>query len=187
MSKQEQVPTKQASALKRGLAGGSFLTAAIVVFAISLYIHIDWPVILVSMAVLLGLAVGVPAIMNLRSVPDEQQDETATCEPIIQAYRKGHSTDKLLADYEEWKRGEHSSYTRVHFGARIIDELRDAKCYEEALAVLEDLGNVKMKARERYDYDNYRAACEPQLRESIATEERRAVERARNKNLRKKR
>lgn len=170
-----------------GLAFGSFITAALLVVLFSMVFEINWAVILVVFAVVLGLIVGVPAILRNRKGEVERSDEVDTCKPIMEAYFKNRSTEKLIADYEAWAREEHSAYTRIHFGADVIDELQDAKEYEAALKILNDLTNVKMSARERYDFDNYYQQCEPQLREGIATEEKRASERARNKNLRKKR
>lgn len=185
-SKQTREDNSNASKIKMGLSAGSFITAALIVVVISMYINIDWPVLLVIFAVLLGLAIGVPAVVYSRKATDELEDEDDTCKPIVERYRKSRSTSKLIADYEEWTAGEHSSYTRIHFGAEVIDLLRDAKEYEAALKILNELGSVKMGPRERYDFDNYYNSCEPQLRDGIATEEKRAAERARNKNLRKK-
>ncbi|MBQ2681556.1 MAG: hypothetical protein IJF97_06435, partial [Eggerthellaceae bacterium] len=140
----------------------------------------------VGLAIGIGLVVGVPlAIFALRENNDVK-DENETCRPIMDKYQRSHNAKALVADYEAWTKGEHSSYSRVHFGGDVVAELQDAKQYEEALRILDELNDIEMKPRERYDYENYRDQVRPQLLEGIEKEEKHAEERARNKNLRKK-
>ena len=101
----------------------------------------------------------------------------------MKRYWSSRNTKRLVSDYEEWTKGEHSSYSRVHFAGEVIGELQDAKQYEEALRLLDDLEKIDMKPRERYDYETYRDQARPQLLEGIEKEKKRAEERARNKNL----
>lgn len=179
--------SKWANSLKMGLAASGFITAVIVVIAICFIFEIDMATVGVAVAIGILLVVGIPLlIFMVRGTAQENasiRDENATCQPIMKRYWNGHNTKRLIADYEEWTKGEHSSYSRVHFGAEVIGELQDAKEYEEALRLLDELENVEMKARERYDYDTYRDQARPQLLEGIEKEKKRAEERARNKNL----
>ena len=180
---------KWTKSLKAGLAMSGFITAVIVVIAICFIFNIDMATVGIWLAIGILVVAGVPlAVFMIRGTAKENadiRDENATCQPIMKRYWSSRNTKRLVSDYEEWTRGEHSSYSRVHFGAEVIGELQDAKQYEEALRLLDELGGVEMKARERYDYDNYRNQARPQLLEGIEKEEKRALERARNKNLRK--
>lgn len=178
---------KWSQAMKTGLTASGFITAIIVVVAICFVFGIDMATIGVVLAIGILLIVGIPlVIFMIRGTTKENKDirdENATCQPIMKSYWRTHNTRKLVSDYEEWTRGEHSSYSRVHFGAEVIGELQDAKQYEEALRLLDELGSIEMKPRERYDYDTYCDQARPQLLEGIEVEKKRAAERARNKNL----
>ena len=183
----EKKEGKWEKSLKAGLAMSGFITAVIVVIAICFIFKIDMATVGIWVAIGILVVAGIPlAFFVIRGTVRENidiKDENATCAPIMKRYWNGHNTKRLVSDYEEWTRGEHSSYSRVHFGAEVIGELQDAKEYEEALRLLDELGNVEMKARERYDYDTYREKARPQLLEGIEKQQKRAEERARNKNL----
>lgn len=179
---------KWSNALKTGLAASGFITAVIVVIAICFVFGLDMQTVGIALAIGILVVVGIPLIIFMvRGTARENadiRDENATCQPIMRKYWKSHNTNTLVKEYEEWTKGEHSSYTRVHFAGEVIGELQDAKQYEEALRLLDELESVEMKARERYDYETYRDQARPQLLEGIETEKKRAEERARNKNLR---
>ena len=147
---------------------------------------IDVQFIAIGFAVVIGLFVGVPLIVHAVRGKDDVKDENETCQPIMEKYRKSHSTKDLVQDYDAWTKGEHSSYSRVHFGGDVVGELQEAKEYDQALRILDELDGIDMKPRERYDYENYRDQVRPQLLESIEEEKKRAEERTRNKNRRKK-
>jgi len=185
--KEETKDGKWSRALKTGLTMSGFLTAIIVVIAICFIFEIPMATVGVWVAIGILVLAGVPlAIFMIRGTVKENvdiRDENATCAPIMKRYWSSKNTKRLIADYEEWTKGEHSSYSRVHFGGEVIGELQDAKQYEEALRLLDELGEIEMKPRERYDYDTYREQARPQLLEGIEVEKKRAAERARNKNL----
>ena len=185
--KSEAQESKWTKSLRAGLAMSGFITAVIVVIAICFIFKIDMATVGIWLAIGILVVAGVPlAVFMIRGTAKENadiRDENETCQPIMKRYWSSRNTKRLVSDYEEWTQGEHSSYSRVHFGAEVIGELQDAKQYEEALRLLDELGEVDMKARERYDYDNYRNQARPQLLEGIQKEEKRALERARNKNL----
>ena len=174
------------SPFRAGIAAATFITVAILVAVGATLTGVDTRVVAVGIGVIIVVVLGVPTFVRWRTGKRGDDDEADTCEPIMAAYKKSRSTDKLLADYDAWKQGEHSTYTRMHFGAQVIDALRDAKEYERALEVLHDLDTLDFKLREHYDYDKYRAECEPQLLEGARKEKKRAEERARNKSRRKK-
>ena len=115
------------SPLSLGLSAAAFVTLAILAVVVATVLGIDMKMVVLGLGVLLALLLGIPAFLRSRAGRSEEEDESATCEPIIAAYRKSKSVDKLLADYEAWGAGEHTTYTRMHFGAQVIDELRDAK------------------------------------------------------------
>ena len=185
--KEETKDGKWSRALKTGLTMSGFLTAIIVVIAICFIFEIPMATVGVWLAIGILVVVGVPlAIFMIRGTVKENvdiRDENATCAPIMKRYWSSKNTKRLVSDYEEWTKGEHSAYSRVHFGGEVIGELQDAKEYEEALRLLDELGEIEMKPRERYDYDTYREQARPQLLEGIEKQEKRAAERARNKNL----
>lgn len=184
-AKTDKKQGKPKMSLKAGLSATGFVTAVVVVFLVSYVFKVELQYVAIGMIVVIALAVGIPlAVFALRENNDVK-DENATCQPIMRKYWNGHSTKDLIADYENWTQGEHSSYSRVHFGAEVVGELQDAKEYEEALRILDELGKIEMKSRERFDYENYRDSARPQLLEGIEKEKLRAAERARNKNLRK--
>jgi hypothetical protein len=185
-SKEVQKQSKWGKAAKTGIAATGFVTAVLVVLVICYMFGIEIQFLAVALAIVLVIVVGLPLLIHALRENNDIKDENETCQPIMRKYWSRHSTKDLIADYEEWTKGEHSSYSRVHFGGDVVAELQEAKEYEEALRILDELGNIDMKARERYDYDNYREKVRPQLLEGIETEKKRAEERARNKNLRKK-
>ena len=178
---------KWTKSLRAGLAMSGFITAVIVVIAICWIFKIDMATVGIWLAIGILVIVGIPLIIFvIRGTAKESadiRDENETCQPIMKRYWSSRNTKRLVSDYEEWTKGEHSSYSRVHFGGEVIGELQDAKEYEEALRLLDELGAVEMKARERYDYETYRDQARPQLLEGIEKKEKRALERARNKNL----
>lgn len=184
--KEEKKQSKWGKAAKTGLAATGFITAVIVVLVICYMFGIEIQFLAVALAIALVIIVGLPLLIHALRENNDIKDENETCQPIMKKYWSGHSTKTLIAEYEEWTKGEHSSYSRVHFGGDVVAELQEAKEYEEALRILDELNAIDMKARERYDYENYRDRVRPQLLESIETEQKRAEERARNKNLRKK-
>lgn len=169
-----------------GLTATGFFAAVVIVMAVCFSLGIELQYVAVALVIIIGVAVGVPLIIHAVRENDDVRDENETCQPIMKKYWAGHSTKTLIAEYEEWTRGEHSSYSRVHFGGDVVGELQDAKEYEQALRILDELENIDMKARERYDYENYRDQVRPQLLEGIEKEKKHAEERARNKNLKKK-
>ncbi len=185
----EEKEGKWSRALKTGLTMSGFLTAIIVVIAICFIFEIPMATVGIWLAIGILVVAGVPlAFFAIRGTVRENaniKDENETCQPIMKRYWSSRNTKRLVSDYEEWTKGEHSSYSRVHFGAEVIGELQDAKKYEEALRLLDELGEIDMKTRERYDYDTYRDQARPQLLEGIEVEKKRAEERARNKNLKK--
>lgn len=185
-SKDEQKQGKWGKSIKTGLAATGFITAILVVLVICYVFGIDMQIVAVGLAIVIGLVVGIPLVVHATRENDDIRDENATCQPIMKKYWSGGSTKALVQDYEAWTKGEHSSYSRVHFGGDVVGELQEAKEYEEALRILDELEGIDMKARERYDYENYRDKVRPQLLEGIEKEKHRAEERARNKNLRKK-
>lgn len=172
--------------VKNGLTAGGFITAVLVVLAFCFIFQIDMRTVAIGLAVVLVLVVGIPLFLHARRENDDIKDENATCQPIMRKYWNGHSTEILVKEYWEWTEGEHSSYSRVHFGGDVVGELQDAKAYEEALIILDSLESIQMKPRERYDYENYRNAVRPQLLEGIEVEKKREAERMRNKNLKSK-
>ena len=175
------------NSVKAGLAASGFITAIIVVIAVCFVFGIDMATVGIVLAIAILVLAGIPlAIFAIRGTVRENadiRDENATCQPIMKRYWSGRNTKRLVSDYEEWTKGEHSSYSRVHFAGEVIGELQDAKQYEEALRLLDDLEKIDMKPRERYDYETYRDQARPQLLEGIEKEKKRAEERARNKNL----
>ena len=185
-SNDEQRQSKLSKSLKTGLTATGFITAIIVVLVVCYIFKIDIQFVAIGLAIIIGLFVGMPLVIHAVRENNDIKDENATCQPIMRKYWNGHSTKILVEEYEEWKKGEHSSYSRVHFGGDVVGELQDAKEYEEALRILDDLDSIDMKARERYDYENYRDQVRPQLLEGIEKRQRQAEERVRNKNLRKK-
>ncbi len=181
----ETKQSKLRKSLKTGLTATGFITAIIVVLVVCYAFKVDIQFVAISLAIVIGLLVGVPLVIHALRENNDIKDENATCAPIMKRYWSSKNTKRLISDYEEWTKGEHSSYSRVHFGGEVIGELQDAKQYEEALRLLDELGEIEMKPRERYDYENYRDQVRPQLLESIEKEKKRAEERARNKNLHK--
>lgn len=173
--------------LKTSIAASGFVTAIVLVLVLGFAFGVDLQTVGIVMAVAIFILAGVPlAYFAIRGTARDNEyirDENATCQPIMKKYWNSHNTKNLVKDYEEWTKGEHSSYTRVHFGGDVIGELQDAKQYEEALRLLDELGNIEMTARERYDYETYREKARPQLLEGVEQEKKRAEERARNKNL----
>jgi pentatricopeptide repeat protein len=91
----------------------------------------------------------------------------------------GH--DEMNLDEQHISLAEHPEEPWEHI--LMLAALCNAKQYEEALRLLDELGEIEMKPRERYDYDTYREQARPQLLEGIEVEKKRAAERARNKNL----
>lgn len=182
-AKGEEKQSRWSRSVRTGLSATGFITAVLVVLFVCFYFGVDMQSVAVALAIIIGLAVGIPLFLFASRENTDVKDENETCKPIMAKYKASHSTKNLIADYEEWTRGEHSSYSRVHFGGDVVGELQDAREYEEALRILDELGNVDMKPRERYDYENYRNAARPQLLEGIEKEKKRAEERARNKNL----
>lgn len=172
--------------LRTGLTATGFIMAVAIVLAVSVFFKVDMKVMGGALAVVLVIVVGLPLFLHARREGSDRDDEYETCRPILQAFEKHKSTEKLIADYRAWQEGDHSSYTRVHFGGDIVYALQGAKAYEEALEILHELSEIKMKPREKYDYETYRDSVEPELLEGIEKEQRHAEERARNKNLRKK-
>ena len=181
----EQSEGKLKKSIRTGIAATGFITAVIVVLVICYIFEVDIQFVAIGLAIVIGLFVGVPLIVFAMRENTDVKDENATCQPIMKKYWKSRSTKGLVDDYEEWTKGEHSSYSRVHFAGDVIGELYDAKEYEEALRILDELNGIEMKARERYDYENFRDQIRPQILEGIEKEKKRAEERARNKNLRK--
>ena len=182
----KQTQSRWRRSLKTGLSATGFITAVIVVLVLCFMFKVDLRAIIAFVVVALLLGVGLPLLIHVVRDNNDRNDENETCKPILQSFEKHCSTDKLLADYRAWQQGEHSTYTRVHFGGDVVYALQGAKAYEEALEVLHELETIQgMKARERYDYETYRDQVEPELLEGIEVEKKRAEERARNKNLRK--
>ena len=175
------------NSVKAGLAASGFITAIIVVIAVCFVFGIDMATVGIVLAIAILVLAGIPlAIFAIRGTVRENadiRDENATCQPIMKRYWSSRNTKRLVSDYEEWTKGEHSSYSRVHFAGEVIGELQDAKQYEEARRLLDVLEKIDMKPRERYDYETYRDRARPQLLEGIEKEKKRAEERARNKNL----
>jgi Co/Zn/Cd efflux system component len=168
------------------LTATGFITAVIVVLVLCFVFKVDIQVIIIALAIVLVLVVGLPLFIFAVRENNDRKDESETCKPIMQSFEKHRSTDRLIEDYRAWQKGEHSTYTRVHFGGDVVYALQGAKAYEEALEILADLENIQgMKPRERYDYETYRDQVKPELLEGIETEKKRAEERARNKNLKK--
>lgn len=174
------------SFFRNGIAATGFVTAVILVLGICYVLKIDMATVAIGLVIVIGLAVGVPLFIFSMRENTDVKDENETCQPIMKKYFKTHNTKALVDEYWAWTEGEHSSYSRVHFAGDVIAELHDAKKYEDALRILDSLEGMEMKARERYDYENFRDQVRPQLLEGIEKEEKRAEERARNKNLRKK-
>lgn len=176
---------KLKNSVKTGIAATGFITAVIVVLVVCYIFEIDMAMVAVGLAIVLVLVVGIPLLVFSLRENNDVKDENETCQPIMKKYWRGHSTKTLVEEYEQWTQGEHSSYSRVHFGGDVVGELYDAREYEEALRILDDLNNIDMKARERYDYENFRDQIRPQILEGIEKKQRQAEERARNKNLHK--
>ena len=183
-AKEEQKQGRWGKALKNGLAATGFITAVIVVFIICILFEIDLKVMAVAVALVVFFAIGLPIFIHAMRENNDVADENETCQPIMKKYWEKRNAKTLIKEYWEWTEGEHSTYSRVHFCGDVVAELQEAKEYEAALEILDSLESIDMKARERYDYENYRDAVRPQLLESIEKEEKRASERARNKNLR---
>lgn len=182
----DRKPGKWKHSIKAGIAATGFVTAIVVVLVVCYIFEINLQVAAVGLAIVIGVVVGIPLIAHAVRENDDVRDENATCQPIMEKYWAGHSAKALVEDYEAWTQGEHSSYSRVHFGGDVVGELQEAKEYEEALRILDGLEGMEMKARERYDYENYRDQVRPELVEGIEQKKRQVEERVRNKNLRKK-
>jgi len=176
---------KRKISLRNGLTATGFIVAVLIVFYICFAFQVDIKVIIAVVAVVLVIVVGLPLFLFASRENNDEKDEYETCRPLLQSFEKHKSTEKLIEDYRAWQQGEHSTYTRVHFGGDIVYTLQEAKAYEEALAILKELEGINMKSRERYDYETYRDKVTPELLEGIEKEKKRAEERARNKNLRK--
>ena len=176
---------KWAKSIKTGLTATGFITAVLVVLVICYIFEVDMKAIAAGLAMVLIFVVGLPLFLHARRENNDANDERETCRPILLNFEKHRSTKKLVDDYNAWTRGEHSTYTRVHFGGDVVYALQGEKAYEEALEILHGLEDIEMKPRERYDYETYRDQVEPQLLEGIEKEQKRAEERARNKNLKK--
>ena len=181
----EEKQGKWRKSIRTGIAATGFITAVIVVLVVCYAFQIDIQLVAIGLAIVIGLVVGIPIVLFALRENNDVKDENATCQPIMKKYWTGHSTTTLVKEYEEWTKGEHSSYSRVHFAGDVVGELYDAKEYEEALRILEEAGSIEMKGRERYDYENFRDQIKPQILENMEKEKKRAEERARNKNLRK--
>ena len=181
----EQSRGRMRKAFRNGLAATGFITAIIVVLIICFVFKVNLQTMAVGLAILLVLVAGVPLAIHAIREDRDTKDIHETCQPILKAYEKHKSPEKLIKDYYDWCEGEHGTYARVHFGGDVVYELQGAKKYEEALRILDEIGQIDMKARERYDYENYRDAVKPQLMEGIEKEKKRAEERSRNKNLKK--
>ena len=182
----EQKQGKWKKSVKTGIAATGFITAILVVMLVCYIFQIEISTLAIGLIVVVALVVGIPLFIFATRENTDIRDENATCQPIMKKYWAGHSTKALVADYDAWTQGEHSSYSRVHFGGDVVSELLEAKEYGEALRILDELEGIDMKSRERYDYENFRDKVRPELLEGIEKQERQAEERARNKNLRKK-
>ena len=185
-SNNEKSQSKLSKSIKTGLTATGFITAVLVVLVICFIFGVNMQLMAGALAIVLVIVVGLPLLLHSVRENNDRKDEHETCRPILQTFEKHGSVKKLVDDYRAWQQGEHSSYTRVHFGGDIVYALQGAKAYEEALEILDELEGIDMKARERYDYETYRDQVRPDLLEGIEKEEKRAEERARNKNLRKK-
>ena len=175
---------KWSKAFRTGAAATGFITAVLVVLIICYVFEIDMGTVGVTLCIIIAIVIGIPLLVFSLRENNDVQDENETCLPIMEKYHSSRNAKKLVQDYENWTQGEHSTYSRVHFGGDVVAELQEAKEYEEALRILDSLESIDMKARERYDYETYRDKVRPQLLEGIEKEEKRAAERARNKNLR---
>ena len=180
----EKKQGKWSKAFKTGAAATGFITAILVVLIVCYIFQIDMATVGVGLCILIAVVVGIPLLIFTLRDNNDEKDENETSQPILKRFYGNRNAKRLVKDYEEWTQGEHSTYTRVHFGGDVVAELQEAKEYEEALRILDSLEGIDMKARERYDYETYRDQVKPQLLESIEKEEKRAAERARNKNLR---
>lgn len=175
------------SPLRIGLSSGIFIAVAILVALIATQVDIDRRVFVLALVLFAGLFIIVQVVARNPKNKQDVTDEAETCAPIIKAYRKSKSVDKLMSDYATWKTGEHSTYTRMHFGEQIIAELRDVERYDIALNTLYDMGTLPFKSREHYDYDKYRTACEAELLAAIAAQEKNSKPKtSNNKNKGKK-
>lgn len=162
------------SPLRIGLTSGIFISAAIILAVISTHIGIDQSLFILFLLLIVGVFILFMAVRRNPTNVKEEKDEAETCDPIIEAYNKSKSLDTLMSDFTNWKKGEHSTYTRMHFAEKIIDILRENGEYETALTTLYEVGQLPLKAREHYDYDKYRTACEAELKEAIAAQKRSA-------------
>lgn len=175
---------KLKKSVRTGIAAGGFVTAILIVMLICFVFQVDLGTVGVGLLVVVVIVAGIPLFLFAMRDNNDIKDENATCQPILEKYRNSRNAQGLVNDYNKWVKGEHSSYSRVHFGGDVVAELRDAEEYEAALKILDSLESIDMKARERYDYENFRDAVRPELVEAIEKKELHAEERARNKNLR---
>lgn len=157
------------SPLRIGLSSGLFIAAAILLAVVSTQIAIDQRLFIMVLLLLVGVFVLLQMVRHTPKNKQEAQDEAETCIPILGSFHKSKSVEKLMDDYSDWKKGHHTTYTRMHFAEQIINELSDVHEYDIALSVLYEVGTLPLKAREHYDYDKYRSTCEAQLLRAIET------------------
>lgn len=169
---QNNAPRPKRSPLRVGITTGILIVVAVGLAVFSTHFNIDQRFFIMALLLLVGVLVLSQVIRRNPQNAQEAKDETETCLPIMESYRKHKSIDKLMNDYTEWKSGDHTTYTRMHFAEKIIDELRNAEQYERALQVLYEVGTLPFKARDHYDYDNYRAKCEAELLEAIKNQKK---------------
>ncbi|MGI6217354.1 MAG: hypothetical protein ACOYIK_07050 [Coriobacteriales bacterium] len=155
------------SALSIGIRAGILLGICIVAAVVLQYLDIDQMFFWMVLIVVVGIIIMVMASRAIPRNKKDEEDERNTCFPIIEDYKRHKSINKLMEQYEEWKKGDHSTYTRMHFAEVIINYLQDAKKYEQALSVLYEVGELPLKNREHYDYDIYREKEEKALLEAI--------------------
>ena len=164
---QNNAHKKKRSPLRVGLSSTLFVAAAVLMVFISTQIDIDRRFFVMVLLLLVGVFILSQVINRTPKNTQEEKDEAETCAPIIEAYHKHKSTEKLMETYAAWKSGEHTTYTRMHFAEQIINELCATQEYETALNVLYEAGTLPFKGREHYDYDKYRTVCEKQLLSAI--------------------
>ena len=163
---------RKRSPLQVGLSTGALIVAIVICVLLIRTFKPDQLLILLFPVLIIGILVTIHTVRNNPKNKADVKDEHETCIPILESYNEKRNVKKLMHDYDEWWKGEHSNYTRMHFAAKIIEILRENKKYEKALKVLYQVAELPLKGRDHYDYDNYLRKMEPILKEELAKQQK---------------
>ncbi|MGI6230514.1 MAG: hypothetical protein ACOYJL_06350 [Tractidigestivibacter sp.] len=90
-------------------------------------------------------------------------DGKSTCDPILNRFAKNHNATKLLAEYDEWRKGNHDPQLVYVFTKATVDALLDTHHYKQARRQLKLMAEMPSSPRAKAEFEQYRQKCQQRM------------------------